>query len=69
MSKILKMTFNTQGNNTMDVTLEVPAADLTEEIIKEKAAAIIPVLQTRSGLNAISLASASYIETTATKIC
>ena len=69
MSKVLKMTFNTQGNNTMDVTLEVPAADLTEEVIKEKAAAIIPVLQTRSGLNAISLASASYIETTATKIC
>ena len=69
MTKVLKMTFNTQGNNTMDVTLEVPAADLTEEVIKEKAAAIIPVLQTRSGLNAISLASASYIETTATKIC
>ena len=69
MSKVLKMTFNTQGNNTMDVTLEVPAADLTEEVIKEKAAAIIPVLQTRSGLAAISLASASYIETTTTKIC
>ena len=53
----------------MDVTLDTPAADLTEDVIKEKAADIIPVLQTRSGLNAISLASASYIETTATKIC
>ena len=69
MGKTLKLTFNTEDNNTMDLTLDIPATGLTEDVIKEKAAVIIPVLQTRSGLNAISLASASYIETTTTKIC
>ncbi len=69
MAKVLKMTFNTQDNNTMDLTLDIPAADLTEDVVTEKAAVIIPILQTKSGLNAISLKSASYIETTATKIC
>ena len=69
MANVLKLTFNTQDNNTMDVTLDIPAADLTKETVTEKAEAIIPILQTKSGLNAISLKSASYIETTATKIC
>lgn len=68
MSKILKLSFNTKDNNTMDLSLDIPAADLTEEIVREKAAVIIPILQTRAGVEVVSLKSAAYIETTATTI-
>ena len=67
-SKKLVIEFNTEGNRTLQFSLENPVENLTAETIQASAANIIPVLQTSSGLSVLSLKSAEYTTTTVEKV-
>jgi hypothetical protein len=68
MNKKLVLEFNTQGNRTLQISLENPQENLTAETIQSYAENIIPVLQTSSGLSVLSLKSAEYTTTTVEKV-
>ncbi len=68
MSKKLVLEFNTQGNRTLQISLENPQENLTAETIQSYAENIIPVLQTSGGLSVLSLKSAEYTTTTVEKV-
>ena len=68
MGKKLVLEFNTQGNRTLQISLENPQENLTAETIQSYAENIIPVLQTSSGLSVLSLKSAEYTTTTVEKV-
>ena len=66
--KKLTFVFNTEGNRTIQISLENPQENLTAETIKTYADNIIPVLQTSGGLSAVSLKSAEYVTTSVAKV-
>ena len=68
MNKKLVLEFNTQGNRTLQISLENPQENLTAETIQSYAENIIPVLQTSSGLSVLSLKSAEYTTNTVEKV-
>lgn len=68
MSKKLKLTFKTEGSGTMEVSISNPQSGLSLATVKEKAAIMVPVFQTKAGNAATELSSAKYIETTETDI-
>ena len=68
MNKKLVLEFNTQGNRTLQISLDNPQENLTAETIQSYAENIIPVLQTSSGLSVLSLKSAEYTTTTVEKV-
>ena len=62
-TKMLELTFNVEGGRSMILSIPSPKEDLT---VKEKAALIIPVLESSSGAPITSLKSAKIVETSAT---
>ena len=64
----LTLVFNTEGNRTIQMSLDSPQENLTAETIQTHAAMIFPILQTSNGLNAVSLKSAEYVTTSVTKV-
>ena len=64
----LTLVFNTEGNRTIQMSLDSPQENLTAETIQAHAAMIFPILQTSNGLNAVSLKSAEYVTTSVTKV-
>lgn len=63
MAKKLKLTFNLEGEGTMDVTLSSPNENLDAAAVQTAAADIVPALANASGVAAESLAGAVYITT------
>lgn len=68
MAKKLKLTFTTEGNGTMEMSIADPQDNLTAETVTAKAADIIPVLITNAGAAATALKSAVYVSTEETEI-
>ncbi len=66
MSKSLEITFNLDDGRTMIISIPSPKEDLTLDTVKEKAAKIIPILESNSGASAISLKQAKVVESTST---
>lgn len=64
--KMLELTFNVEGGRSMILSIPSPKEDLTLATVKEKAALIIPVLESSSGAPVTSLKSAKIVETSAT---
>ena len=60
------LTFNVEGGRSMILSIPSPKEDLTLATVKEKAALIIPVLESSSGAPVTSLKSAKIVETSAT---
>ena len=67
-TKKLVLEFNTEGNRTLQFSLEYPQEGLAAETVQSIAANIIPVLMTSSGLAATSLKSAQYTTTSVVKV-
>lgn len=65
-TKMLELTFNVEGGRSMVLSIPSPKEDLTLATVKEKAALIIPVLESSSGSPVTSLKSAKIVETSAT---
>lgn len=65
-TKMLELTFNVEGGHSMILSIPSPKEDLTLATVKEKAALIIPVLESSSGAPVTSLKSAKIVETSAT---
>lgn len=65
-TKMLELTFNVEGGRSMILSIPSPKEDLTLATVKEKAALIIPVLESSSGAPITSLKSAKIVETSAT---
>ena len=65
-TKMLELTFNVEGGRSMILSIPSPKEDLTLATVKEKAALIIPVLESSSGAPVTSLKSAKIVETSAT---
>lgn len=63
MAKKLRLTFNLEGEGTMDVTLSAPKEDLEAAAVTAAAADIVPALANASGVAAESLSGAVYITT------
>ncbi len=66
MSKTLELTFNMDDGHTMLVSVPSPKDDLTLDAVKEKAAKIMPILESASGASAVSLKQAKIVESTST---
>lgn len=66
MSKYLELTFNMEDNRTMVLSVPYPKEDLTLATVQEKAAAIMPILESSSGASATSLKQAKIVETSST---
>ena len=64
--KNAELTFNVEGGRSMILSIPSPKEDLTLATVKEKAALIIPVLESSSGAPVTSLKSAKIVETSAT---
>lgn len=48
-NKVLELTFTVEGSRSMTLSIPCPKEDLTLETVKEKAALILPVLESSSG--------------------
>ena len=48
-NKVLELTFTVEGSRSMTLSIPCPKDDLTLETVKEKAALILPVLESSSG--------------------
>lgn len=68
MSKKLKLTFNTDGGGTMDLSIADPAEGLTMTTVKAAAEKITPALMTSAGAAATGLKSAVIVTTETTDI-
>lgn len=68
MAKKLRLTFKTEGNSTMEVSIGDPKENLTLAQVKTETDNIIPVLATNTGLMATELKSAVYVNTEETEI-
>ncbi len=66
MSKYLELTFNLEDNRTMVLSIPSPKEDLTLSTVQEKAASIMPILESSSGASATSLRQAKIVESTST---
>ncbi len=66
MAKILELTFNLDDGHTMLISIPSPQDGLTLDTVKEKAAKIMPILESASGASAISLKQAKIVESTST---
>lgn len=67
-TKKLTLVFNTEGNRTIQISLDNPQENLSAETVNTKAEQIIPILQTSGGLSALTLKSAEYTTTTVEKV-
>jgi hypothetical protein len=67
-NKKITLVFNTEGNRTIQISLDNPVENLTAETLQSSAANIIPILQTSGGLSAVSLKSAEYVTTSVEKV-
>lgn len=68
MAKVLKLTFNLEGNSTMTVSISSPKDGLDAAAVETAAAGLMPVLEGTGGAAAAALKGASYIVTTETPI-
>ncbi len=68
MAKKLRLTFKTEGNSTMEVSIADPKENLTLAQVKTETDNIIPVLAANTGLMATELKSAVYVNTEETEI-
>lgn len=68
MAKKLKLTFTTEGNGSMDVTIANPKDGLTLAQAKTEAAALVPVFVTNAGAAAVELKSAVIVNTEETEL-
>ncbi len=66
MSKTLELTFNLDDSRTMVISISSPKEDLTLDGVKEKAAKIMPILESANGASAVSLKQAKIVESTST---
>ncbi len=66
MSKTLELTFNLDDGRTMLISVPSPKDDLTLDAVKEKAAQIMPILESANGASAVSLKQAKVVESTST---
>ncbi len=66
MSKSLEMTFNLDDGRTMQISIPYAKEDLTLDAVKEKAAIIMPILESPNGAHPVSLKQAKVTETTST---
>ena len=66
MAKNLELTFNMDDGHTMLISIPYPQDDLTLDTVKEKAAKIMPILESASGASAVSLKQAKIVESTST---
>lgn len=68
MAKKLKLTFKTEGNGNMEISIADPKENMTLAEVKTGAASMIPVLITNAGAEATELKSAVYVTTEETEI-
>ncbi len=68
MSKNIEITFNLDNGRTMQLSISSPKADLTRAVVDEKAADIMPILETSSGAHPVSVKQVKITETTSTVI-
>ena len=61
-NKVLELTFTVEGSRSMTLSIPCPKDDLTLETVKEKAALILPVLESSSGHAKIVETSATVLE-------
>ena len=65
-NKVLELTFTVEGSRSMTLSIPCPKDDLTLETVKEKAALILPVLESSSGHAGTAFKQAKIVETNAT---
>ena len=65
-NKVLELTFTVEGSRSLTLSIPSPKEDLTLETVKEKAALILPVLESSSGYPVTAFKQARIIETNAT---
>lgn len=67
-NKVLELTFTVEGSRSMTLSIPCPKDDLTLETVKEKekAALILPVLESSSGHAVTAFKQAKIVETSAT---
>lgn len=67
-NKVLELTFTVEGSRSMTLSIPCPKDDLTLETVKEKekAALILPVLESSSGHAVTAFKQAKIVETNAT---
>lgn len=65
-NKVLELTFTVEGSRSMTLSIPCPKDDLTLETVKEKAALILPVLESSSGHVVTAFKQAKIVETSAT---
>ena len=68
MAKKLKLTFKTEGNGTMDVSIADPKDNLTLADAQAAAGSMIPILITNGGALAIELKEAVIVNTDETPL-
>lgn len=68
MAKKLKLTFKTEGNGTMELSIANPKENLTLDEVKTETAVMIPVLITNAGAAVTELKEAVYVTTEETEI-
>ena len=68
MSKMLELTFLTEGGKEMQLSIPNPVDNLTLATVQKAAADMIPALQSSSGEPVASLKSAKYETTTIEEI-
>ncbi len=68
MAKKLKLTFKTEGNGTMDVSIADPKDNLTLADARTAAGSMIPILITNGGALAIELKEAVIVNTDETPL-
>ncbi len=65
-NKVLELTFTVEGSRSMTLSIPCPKDDLTLETVKEKAALILPVLESSSCHVVTAFKQAKIVETSAT---
>lgn len=68
MAKVLKLTFNAEGNDTIAVRISTPKEGLDAAAVQGAAADLAAVLEGAGGAAATTLKEAKYIVTTETVI-
>lgn len=68
MAKKLKLTFKTEGNGTMDVSIADPKDNLTLADAQAAAGSMIPILITNGGAMATELKEAVIVNTDETPL-
>ena len=68
MAKKLKLTFKTEGNGTMEISIADPKDNLTLADAQTAAGNMIPILETNSGAMATELKEAVIINTDETPL-